>query len=196
MTYENKAGCQLKRVVSILLLLVLLLSGCTGKNEELERAMALRADMLGKSVCFDAKVTADYGDQSYTFVMNCQADTQGNLTFAVTEPETIAGITGNISATGGALTFDGTALAFELMADGLLTPVSGPWVLIKTLRGGYLTSCNLEDGLLRVAIDDSYEEDPLHLDIWLDENDLPKLAEIYWQGRRLLTIHVSNFTYV
>lgn len=185
----------MKRILCVLLIIILL-AGCTGSNDELDRAMVLRADLLARSVSFDARITADYGSESYTFAMHCQADTQGNLTFTVTEPETIAGITGTVSSGAGKLTFDGTALAFELMADGQLTPVSAPWVLIKTLRGGYLTSCGVEDGMLRVAIDDSYEEDPLHLDIWLDENDLPKLAEIYWQGRRLLTIDVNNFTYL
>lgn len=182
----------MKRIICILLVLMLL-AGCSGKNEELDRAMTLRAEMIAKAVTFDAEITADYGDQSYTFSMNCVADTQGNLTFTVTEPETLSGITGTVSATGGKLTFDDMALAFDLMADGQISPVSAPWVLVKTLRSGYLTSCNVEGELLRVAIDDSYEEDSLHLDIWLDGNNEPKSAEIYWQGRRLLTVTVSNF---
>lgn len=184
----------MKKMICILMTLLLLLTGCTGKNEELERAMTLRAEMIAKNVSFDAEIVADYGDQNYTFSMSCQTDTQGNLSFTVISPETIAGITGTVSATGGKLTFDDTALAFELMADGQLTPVSAPWVLIKTLRGGYLTSCNTEGEYIRVAIDDSYEEDSLHLDIWLDGNNVPTNAEIYWQGRRLLTVSVSNFT--
>ena len=183
----------MKRLICVVLA-ALLLAGCTGKDEELERAMGLRAAMIAKAVSFDAKITADYGDVSYTFSLNCVSDTKGNLTFKVTEPETLAGITGEISATGGKLTFQDTALAFELMADGQLSPVSAPWVLMKTLRGGYLTSCNQEGEYLRLAIDDSYEEDALHLDIWLNGNDVPETAEIYWQGRRLLSITVSNFT--
>lgn len=183
----------MKKILCVLLVLVMM-TGCTGKDQELERAMNLRAAMIAKNVSFDAEIIADYGDQSYTFCMNCQVDTEGKLTFTVTEPETIAGITGTVAAVGGKLTFDGTALAFELMADDQLTPVSAPWVLIKTLRGGYLTSCNLEGEYLRVAIDDSYEEDSLHLDIWLDSQDVPKTAEIYWKGRRLLTVNVSNFS--
>lgn len=175
---------------------VLLLTGCTGKNEELDRAMTLRAELLANAVSFDAEITADYGDESYTFSMNCIADTKGELTFTVTAPESIAGISGSISSTGGKLTFDNTALAFQLMADDQISPVSAPWVLMKTLRGGYLTSCNLEGEYLRVAIDDSYEEDALHLDIWLDSNNVPKTAEVYWKGRRLLTVSVSNFTMV
>ena len=175
------------------MIVVLLLAGCSDTNAELERAMQLRAAMIAKTVCFDCTVTADYGDVSYTFCMRCSVDTAGNLTFEVTKPETIAGISGSVSATGGKLTFDDVALAFELMADGQLTPVSAPWILVRTLRSGYLTSCGMEGELLRVSIDDSYNEDALHLDIWVNGEDQPTLAEIYWQGRRLLSVTVENF---
>ena len=176
-----------------LLLIIILLSGCSGEKEELNRAMELRADWLVKQISFDAQITTDYGQVKYTFAVKCQADTAGNMTFTVKEPQTIAGITGSIGANGGKLTFDQTALAFDLMADGLLTPVSAPWVLVKTLRSGYLSSCSMEGEDLRLAIDDSYEEDALHLEIWIGSDNAPKSAEIYWQGRRLLTMTVSNF---
>ena len=185
----------MKRIIG-LICLALLLTGCARSDQELDRAMSLRAKLLAQAVTFDAEITADYGDKTYTFSVNCASDTQGNLTFTVTAPETIAGITGAVSASGGKLTFDDTALAFGLMADDQLTPVSGPWVLMNTLRGGYLTSCTQEGELLRVAIDDSYEEDALHLDIWLDGQNLPSRGEILWQGRRLLSITVKNFTFV
>lgn len=185
----------MKRIVGILCLLVLL-AGCTGKEAELDRAMSLRAKLFAQGVTFDADITADYGDKTYTFSMNCQSDTQGNLTFAVTSPTTITGVTGTVSATGGKLTFDEQALAFDMMADDQLSPVSGPWILMQTLRSGYLTSCTLENELLRVAIDDSYADDALHLDIWLNESDLPVRGEILWEGRRLLSITVKNFTFV
>ncbi len=178
------------------ILSVLLLTGCSAGNEQLDRAMELRADLIASAVTFDAEVTADYGEKNYSFTMECQAETDGNLSFTVTKPETIAGITGTVSSQGGKLTFDKTALAFELMADGQLSPVAAPWVLMRTLRSGYLTSCTQEENALRISIDDSYEKDALHLDIWLDGQDLPKCAEIYWQGRRLLTVQVSNFKYL
>ena len=185
----------MKRIIALLCLLVLL-AGCTGQRDELDRAMALRTKILGQGVSFDADITADYGDQVYTFSMRCQVDAQGNLSFTVQEPETIAGINGSVSASGGKLTFDGAALSFALMADDQVTPVSAPWVLIRTLRSGYLTSCGSEGGVLRISADDSYEDDALHLDIWLDENDLPARGEILWQGRRILSVIVKNFAFV
>ena len=180
----------------ILLLMIAMLCGCSGGSEQLDRAMALRGKIQQKEVTFEAVVTADYGDKVHTFSMECHADTQGNLKFKVTEPENIAGISGTISKGSGKLTFDDQVLAFDILADELISPVSGPWVLMETLRSGYLTSCSTEGDLLRVAIDDSYEENALHLEVWLDSDDIPKQCEIYWQGRRLLSMDVKNFAFV
>ena len=186
----------MKRIAA-LLCMVLLLSGCGGTDQTMDRAMAFRSQLLAAGGCsFDADITADYGDKSYTFSMACTADDRGAVSFSVTKPETISGITGSVAATGGMLTFDDKALSFALMADGLVTPVSAPWVLLKTLRSGYLTSCGQEGEYLRLAIDDSYEADALHLDIWLGDEDLPVRGEVLWQGRRLLSIAVTNFTFL
>lgn len=182
----------MKRVFAVFLVM-LVLTGCGFENAELDRAMKLRAALLAAGCSFDAEITADYGDKIYTFSLSCQADASGNLTFEVTAPESISGITGRITDEGGFLTFDDAALAFPLLADGQLSPISGPWVLLKTLRSGYVTACSAEGEGLRLSVDDSYEEDALHLDIWLDGGDLPTRAEILWDGRRILTIAVENF---
>lgn len=156
--------------------------------------MTFRAKMLAGLGCsFDAVITADYQDVLYTFEVCCRGDEQGNLTFTVVEPETISGITGSINSEGGELTFDNQALAFERLADGQLTPISAPWLLVRTLRGGYVSSCTTEDQRLRVAINDSYEEDALRLDIWFGAGDVPEYAEILWEDRRIVSLEVKNF---
>ncbi len=185
----------MKRIIAALCLLVLL-AGCAGESVEMDRAMAMRSKLLNRAVQFDTRITADYGDKTYTFSARCTADTGGNVTFSVTQPQTISGISGSVSAAGGKLTFDGKALSFPLLADDQITPVSAPFVLIKTLRSGYLTSCSAEGELLRLAIDDSYADDALHLDIWLDASDAPVRGDVLWKGRRILSMEVSNFCFV
>ena len=173
---------------------LLLLAGCTDVDREMERAMALRSQILSAQECsFDVAVTADYGDQIHMFSMDCGGNAQGELTFCVTEPDTIAGITGHISEDGGKLTFADTVLAFPLLAEEQLSPVSAPWILFHTLRSGCLTSACMEEGLLRLTIDDSYEEDALHLDVWLDDRNLPVRADILFDGRRILSLTVDHF---
>jgi len=175
-------------------MLLLCLSGCADTSSELERGMALRSRLLkAEQVSFTADIAADYGDAIQLFSMECVSDAKGNLTFTVTAPEPIAGITGCISNGEGTLTFEETALHFELLTDDQLNPASSPWILMKTLRSGYLTSAGMEGELLRLTIDDSYEEDALQLDIWLGDGDLPQRAEICYDGRTILTLTVKAF---
>ena len=179
-----------------LLLVVLLLCGCASGAEQMDRALTLRGKIQQSEVTFDVELTADYGNKLYTFCMECHGDKLGNLKFKVTEPQSIAGITGSVSKDSGKLTFDDKVLAFDVLADGLISPVSGPWVMLETLRSGYLTSCAEEGELFRIAIDDSYQEKALHLDIWVDRENMPHQCEIFWQGRRLLSMKIKNFAFV
>ena len=71
----------MKKAVTLLVLLVIF-TGCTQKNEELERGMALRSKLLQAEGCsFEADITADYGDKLQKFSMHCQSDKAGDLTF-------------------------------------------------------------------------------------------------------------------
>ena len=158
--------------------------------------MNLRAKLLASAgYSFTTEVNADFGDKTYTFGMDCQVDSQGGVSFCVTSPEVIAGISGKINGQGGALTFDGTALAFELLANGRLSPVSAPWLLVHTLHEGYMTSCaKLQSGVM-LTIDDSYRDDALTLNVYLGEDDLPSGAEIFCDGTRILSMSVTNFVF-
>lgn len=184
----------MKRLVSIFVLMVLL-TGCGSAKQGLDGALTFRKQLLAAENCqFDAVVTADYSDRVYTFGLTCQTDADGKVTFTVTSPETIQGITGYLDGNGGALTFDDQILAFPKMADGQITPVSAPWILMKTLRGGFLSACeDIKDGY-RLTINDSYEENAMQLIIETNRDYYPTGAEVYWKGQRILTVQVSNFT--
>ena len=97
--------------VWVLLPVLVLLCGCAAREESrMEEALAFRAALLGAGGCsFLGEITADYGDEVYTFTAACTTDAEGALSFSLTEPETIAGISGTVQSDGGKLTFDGTA---------------------------------------------------------------------------------------
>lgn len=163
----------------------------------MERALAMRSQFQESGGCtFQAEITADYGQTIHTFVLDCRVDPMGSMTFSVVSPESISGITGEISAEGGKLTFDDKILAFETLAQGQINPVSAPWVMMRSLTAGYLTAAGEEEELLRLSINDSYEDDALHTDIWLDENNAPVYGEILWEGKRILSIKVENYAFV
>lgn len=176
-----------------LLASMLLMTGCMGVDEEMEQAIALRGRILGaQSVSFEAEICADYIDWVEEFSLSCRTDSAGALTFRVTEPEVISGITGTVAGEQGSLTFDDTVLGFPLLADDRLSPVSGPWVMVKALRSGYITAVVREGEKLHLTVDDSYAEDALTLEIWLEGEEVD-CCEIAWQGRRQMTMEIENF---
>lgn len=186
-----------KLVVLLVSFLLGLLPGCSRGNEVAAKMFDLRARLLSSNgYTFDTEIAADFGDKVYMFAMSCQADNAGNVTFTVTLPETIAGISGVIDSNGGKLTFDDVALTFELLADGRLSPVSAPWVLVHTLHYGYITACAQADEGVMVSINDSYEDDALKLSVYLDRNGLPVGAEVFSDDNRILSLSVNNFTFL
>lgn len=182
----------------LILLLVVVLLGCNGCNSmdaDLNCALELRDSILsGNGISFDTCITADYGENLYDFSMYCTADENGNTTFTVTEPDTISGISGLVSESGGEITFDDKILIFELLADGQITPVSAPWLLVHTLRSGYIGACGRDSDGVHIQFDDSYNDEALQLDIWTGDNGVPMYAEILWQGRRIVSMRIENFT--
>ena len=178
----------------IVCVLLLFLGGCSDAPEELKIGMELRSKLLQASECsFDAEVTADYGKQLHTFSMNCNADAKGNLRFTITDPQTISGISGSLSGEGGQLFFEDTALHFPLLAEQQLSPISAPWILMKTLRSGYLKSAGKDADCLHLLMEDSYEEDALLVEVWVDASGIPIRGDIFQEGRRILAVTVTDF---
>ena len=142
---------------------------------------------------FLTTITADYGEQYYTFNMRCQSDKSGNLEFTVTAPETIADIKGTVSAEGGSFTFENDVLAFETIADGQITPISAPWLIVHTLRSGYIRSCETKKSGVHLIYDDSYSDDAMQVDVYLSSNGDPVQADILWAGKRILSLQIEQF---
>ena len=181
------------KLVCCILSVALILSGCAAISDELDLAMELRQKLLVKSCSFTSDITADYGDTLYNFQMQCKTDTAGNMTFTVTSPDTISGITGQISSTDAKLTFEGTVLTFPPLSGGKLAPVMAPWVFINTLRSGYLSGCGKEGEHYLILADDSYEENALQLEILTDNAMIPVQADIFWNQQRILSIQIRDF---
>lgn len=183
----------MKRMIAMLSILLLLLSGCGDGENTMDQALWLRSQLSNAGCSFEAVITADYGDVLYTFKLDCRSAQNGDLVFCVLEPETIAGIRGKVEASGGKLTFDDVAIALPLLADDQLAPIAAPWALVRTLRGGYIDSTGADGEYTRLTIHDSYAEDALTVDIWLNAENMPVHAEIEWEDRRILSMEIKNF---
>ena len=183
----------MKRVL-VLILLTAFMFGCSKKYDQMGHALDLRSRLLNAEECsFDVEITADYGDKIHTFEMSCISNSSGDLTFRVTKPDSISGISGSITPDNGQLTFDNQILSFSTIAEGQITPVSAPWVFINTLKNGFIRACGEQEEGFWVQIDDSYRDDALALDIWINDKDQPIAADILWDGRRILSLRITNF---
>ena len=184
----------MKRLL-ILLSVTFVLLGCS-KNDGMDHALDLRKQVQNGNGCsFYAEVTADYGDMLYTFQMECTYSGDGILNFRVLQPENISGISGSVSNQGGRLSFDDKMLAFELLVDGLLSPVSTPWVVMKGIDGGYISMCDYDADDLHIRLDDTYGNQPILIDIWCSGSE-PKHAEILYAGKRILSMKFENFSFL
>ena len=178
----------------LILALMLLLTGCGPGDEGLQTAMDLRSRVLAAEGCsFRAEITADYGPVLQQFTLDCRGDPHGNVSFTVAEPQSIAGICAEIREGRGEVAYDGTALAFGLLTDRQLSPAAAPWIFYRTLRGGRIATVSREGDRLHIQADDSYEEDALHGDLWLDGEGLPVRAEFLFRNRRVLSLEISGF---
>lgn len=175
----------------LLLLLPVWLWGCS--KAQVEPGLELRERILENGCSFQAEITADYGDSLSQFTLDCQGKPDGSLCFTVVAPEGIEGIQGTLAAGTGKLHYEDKALGFPLVAEGLLSPVSAPWIFYRGLRSGNLLSCGKEGGLTRLTLDDSFQQDALRLDVWLDEESNPCQCYISWANQSYLSLKIENF---
>lgn len=181
------------KVLSLLLVFVLLTSGCNKQNDAIDKILSVRS-RLNESGCeFYTTIVADYGEYTLTFDLACCTNELGELMFTVRSPESINGISGVFDAEGGKLRFDDHVLAFSPLSEGLLTPVAAPWVLYSAIKGGYINSGGSVDNGYTIQIDDTYRDASLLVDITTDKNGIPCAAELYWEGCRIIWMQIDKF---
>ena len=180
----------MKRFFPLLLVFFL---GCSGRDPAMEEALALRSRCLGGDVSFRTEIRADYITNIECFTLDCAFDTAGKMRFTVLEPDDIDGIRGTVTGTGGTVDYDDVVLGYPLLAEGRLSPLASPWVLMKALREGCIVAVGREGEMLHLTIDDSYADNALTLEIWLEEGQV-EAAEIAWEGRRCVTMTVEDFS--
>ena len=181
----------MKRLLPLVLVFFL---GCSGPDPAMEAALELRSRCLSQSnVSFTAVIRADYIARIEEFTLACISEPDGTCTFRVLEPEDIMDIRGTVRGSEGTVEFDDTILGFPLMAEGRLSPLSAPWVLMKAIRSGCILAAGREGEKIHVTIDDSYDDHALTVDLWLEEGELEE-AEIAWEGRRCISMTFDDFS--
>ena len=181
----------MKRILPLFLVFLL---GCSGPDPAMETALDLRSRCLASpAIRFRAEIRADYITGFEEFTLDCETSPDGAVFFRVAHPEEIADICGTVRQDEGTVEFDGAVLAYPLMAQGRLSPLSGPWVVMKAIRSGCIIAAGQEGELTRITIDDSYADNALTVDVWLEEGQVIQ-AEVAWEGLRCLVMTFDDFS--
>ena len=186
-----------RTLAAVLMTALCLLTACGSKEtDELQAAMDFRAALLQAEGCpFTAAVTADYGDRSYEFTLDCVCRTDGTATVTVCAPQTIAGISASVQQAGAQLEFDGMALDFGTMADGTVSPVSAPIRLCQCWAQEYISAAGMEEENLRVTYEQGYDSETLTADTWFSpENGVPIFAQICYNDQIILKMTLTDFS--
>ena len=173
------------------------MSGCNNTNDVPDKFLNIRQKALNCDYCqFDAAVTIDYGDATYSFSVACKTDVNNNMNISVIKPELISGVHAKISGGSGKIVFDEEAIAFQTIANDQIAPICIPWLLMKSLYGGYMSSYGSGNNLNFVRIDDNFNQTEYSVELWLDEANIPSEAEILWDGKRIASLTIDNFVLV
>ena len=182
------------RVLIAFILSIICLVGCTSGNDGVSDSLMLREKMTkGNGYSFTSSITADYGNRTYSFVMDCSALPDGTVNFEITEPESIRGIKGSVSQSGGKLLFDDTVLLFESLTSNQITPAIGSYLMVKAIQGGYIRSVCTQENCVEITIDDTFRSQAFQALLTLNSELVPQQCEIFFNNRRILSIQVENF---
>lgn len=183
----------MRRVLCVVLLCVLLMA-CSAEGE-LAPAVEFRSKLVSSGgASFSAEVLADFGETVQSFCMDCQCDAVGNLTFTVTSPETLSGIMGTVTDSGGKITYDGMAMDFGLLANGNVIPAAAPTIVCACWIDAYISSTGEENGGYRVTYEKDFEEKAITVDTWFEKN-IPICAEVCYNNSRILSITIRDFSF-
>lgn len=135
----------MRRILSCVLMMTLLLTGCgkrTGDSPE-DLAARIRAEYLSLTGWSSTvKLSVDYGEEVFDFTVNAHWQRDGDTLLTVTEPELVAGITARIRDGETLLEYDGTGLSLGMLDLSGLTPVSAIPALMEYVTSGYLARCS------------------------------------------------------
>ena len=195
----------MRKLLSCVLMMTLLLSGCKGGGESSpeEKALALRDTyqaLAGWSATVD--ITAEVGDKVFDFTLETSWQKEGETVLTITAPELLAGITARIADGETVLEYDGAGLSLGLLDGKGLTAVSVvPWVMDQ-IGGGYMAKCawaGKEKTLLEITFRDPEAKAGTGTEyrITFDRETLALTgAEVSVDGASVLTAAFRSFTMI
>ena len=193
----RKLGC-------VLMITVLLLSGCSkGIDEAEQAALDIRAaylSMVGCTATLD--ITADYGERVFECVLVLDHTAGGDTVLTVMEPELLRGVTARLRNGESLLEFDGVRLETGALSDTGLSPIDCVPVLLRAIQEGFISAWSTETLGERecVRFTTSNPDNQLgqgqEVHLWFDKENFALVrGEISVDGFMALRCEVTDFTW-
>ena len=137
----------MRRLLSCVLMMTLLLASCASQGEDPEVAAGLVQDAYrAMGGCTAAvELTAEIGTKVYSFTLQADCHKEEDTVLTVTAPELLAGITARVRPGEMLLEYDGVGLSLGDLDGSGLTPVSAIPSLLYEAAVGYTADCSWAD---------------------------------------------------
>lgn len=135
---------KVRKALSCVLMMTLLLSGCGAKSGDSpeQHAAVIRGEYLSMTAwSATVDLSASYGEQVFDFTVDAAWEKEGDLVITVTEPDLLSGITARIRDGETVLEYDGAGVSLGMLDISGLTPVTALPALMECVTKGYMARC-------------------------------------------------------
>lgn len=177
----------MKKLLPLLLSLVLLCACADTGREQYIRFSQTVAE--AESISFTANVQAEYSDKTSQFTLSYSKTADGE-SIEVIKPDDLAGIKANTDGASLSLEYDGAMLDVGTLADAQLSPMSALPLIVRAICTGQPDISWVEGDLTATCI---IPDDDITVTLWIDEDLVPKTAEICCNERTVIFAEISDW---
>ena len=176
----------MKRTILFALMIPLLLTGCGARRDAENWKAFAEAVETAERISFHAEITAHWEGTSALFGADI-ARKGGETRITLTAPETVSGI--SVHAKDGETTveFDGVILSLDAGQSETLSPCGAPQRMLAALTQGAMEYCAASSASFTAPDGES-------VTLWRDETGALTGAEIARDGRKVLTLEITDWT--
>ncbi len=182
-----------RALLLVLTIALVFLCACGGGEEERLQEMRTELDPAGEIV-LTAVLTAQSEEKILEYTLSC-GYTGGDTTVTILAPESVAGITAQVSGEELALSYGDAALELELLTETGVAPVAVLPSMISALLEGHLQSTSTgTHGETDCIVGEFFADDGLTVSLWFQETDLvPVYGELWENGVRVAWCEISDW---
>ena len=176
----------MKRTILFALMIPLLLTGCGAQRDAENWKAFAEAVETAERVSFHAEITALWEDTSVSFGADIARE-GGETHIALTAPETVSGISVRVKDGETTVEFDGVILSLDAGRGETLSPCGAPQRMLAALTQGAMEYCAAASAAFTGPDGES-------VTLWRDETGTLTGAEIARDGRKILTLEITDWT--